>query len=74
MVQMEILCWYRSDTTCCYHPIFTYILYYVKEKQFRHDITDCNCNLENKENYLKNSEVGYLSNSKINITIFVDYI
>ena len=55
-------------------PIFTYILNCVREQQLRHEITDCNCNLENKENYLKNSEVGYLSNSKINITIFVDYI
>ena len=55
-------------------PIFTYILNCVREQQFRHEITDCNCNLENKENYLKNSEVGYLSNSKINFTIFVDYI
>ena len=35
---------------------------------------DCNCNLENKGNYLKNSEVGYSSNCKINITLFVDYI
>ena len=35
---------------------------------------DCNCNLENKGNYLKYNEVGYLSNLKIDITIFVDYI
>ena len=54
--------------------MFTYILYYVKEKQFRHEITNCNCNLENKENYLKNSEVGHISNPKIDITIFVDHI
>ena len=35
---------------------------------------DCNCNLENKGNYLKYNEIGYLSNLKIDITIFVDYI
>ena len=35
---------------------------------------DCNCNLENKGHYLEYNEVGYLSNLKIDITIFVDYI
>ena len=35
---------------------------------------DFNCNLENKGNYLKNNEFGYLSNLMIDITIFVDYI
>ena len=35
---------------------------------------DCNCNLENKGHYLEYNDVGYLSNLKIDITIFVDYI
>ena len=34
----------------------------------------CNCNLENKGHYLEYNEIGYLSNLKIDIKIFVDYI
>ena len=35
---------------------------------------DWNCNLENKGHYLEYNEIGYLSNLKIDIKIFVDYI